>query len=173
MSPIDWATRPLKKYADFSGRAPRAEYWWYVLFLIVAILVASIVENLAGLSPVFITYGPVTMLVIVATLVPSLAAQVRRLHDTDRSGWWIAAMMIPYAFGLWSMRGLFSAAATMDPNNPDAAAMNEAAAQSMGSLGMGSLALMVAGVLGIVILVFLCLRGTEGDNKYGADPYAG
>lgn len=173
MSPIDWATLPLKKYADFSGRAPRAEYWWYVLLVIVAIIVASTIDSLIGLSPLFFTYGPLAVLVMLATFIPSLAAQVRRLHDTNRSGWWVAAVFVPYAFGLWSLRGVIGAAATMDPNHPDPAAINDLAAQSAGSIGLGSLAMLVAGVLGIAIFVFLCLRGTEGDNKYGADPYAG
>ncbi len=50
MSPIDWATRPLKKYADFSGRAPRAEYWWFYLLLIICYVVAAILDSMFGLT---------------------------------------------------------------------------------------------------------------------------
>jgi uncharacterized membrane protein YhaH (DUF805 family) len=50
MSPVDWAKRPiLEKYADFSGRAPRAEYWWYVLALVVAYIVVAIIEGVLGI----------------------------------------------------------------------------------------------------------------------------
>lgn len=171
MSPIDWATLPLKKYADFSGRAPRAEYWWYVLFLIIAYLVAMIVENVLGLTPYFVNYGPLMLLLLAATFIPSIAAQVRRLHDTNRSGWWIAAMWVPYAIGLWSMRSVFAAAAAMNSENPDPEAVNQIAAQSMGSVGMGGLFMLIAVIMGIIILIFMCLKGTDGDNKYGPDPY--
>lgn len=171
MSPIDWATLPLKKYADFSGRAPRAEYWWYVLFLIIVMVIAMIIEGIVGLKPYFANYGLLTMLVMLGTFIPSLAAQVRRLHDTDRSGWWVAAMWVPYAIGLWSMRSVFAATAALDPNNPDPEAINQIAAQSTGSVGMGGLFMLVAVIFGIIILVFLCLKGTDGENKYGPDPY--
>jgi uncharacterized membrane protein YhaH (DUF805 family) len=59
MTPIDWAKRPLDKYAVFTGRAPRAEYWWYALALVVVFIVLSIVESIVGLNKmVFGLYGP-------------------------------------------------------------------------------------------------------------------
>jgi uncharacterized membrane protein YhaH (DUF805 family) len=95
MTPIDWATRPLKKYADFTGRAPRAEYWWFVLLYFVGYVVASIVDSILGLNPMVLTYGPITMLFALAILIPSLAVGARRLHDTYRSGWWLLIGLIP------------------------------------------------------------------------------
>ena len=95
MSPIDWATLPLKKYADFSGRAPRPEYWWFVLLYFVGYIIANIVDSILGLTPLVLTYGPVTMLFALAILLPSISVGVRRLHDTDRSGWWILIGLIP------------------------------------------------------------------------------
>ena len=71
------------KYADFNGRAGRPEYWWFALFIIIASLALS------KLSP---TLGGVFSL---ATLLPSIAAAARRLHDTNRSGWWQLIAFVP------------------------------------------------------------------------------
>ena len=86
--------RPLQKYADFSGRAPRSEYWWFYLLFIVAYLLAMIVDSVIG-SSLFANYGIVTVLVVLGLFIPSLAAGVRRLHDTDRTGWWYLIALIP------------------------------------------------------------------------------
>lgn len=69
------------KYADFNGRASRGEYWWFVLFSVLAMVAASV---LGRALPAFVVLG---------MFLPMLAAGVRRLHDTDRSGWW---MLIPF-----------------------------------------------------------------------------
>jgi len=95
MSPIDWAMRPLKKYTDFSGRAPRAEYWWFYLLTVVAYLIALILDSLIGTGAAFASTGIIMLLVILGLLIPALAAGVRRLHDTDRSGWWLLIAFIP------------------------------------------------------------------------------
>lgn len=95
MSPIDWATRPLKKYADFSGRAPRAEYWWFYLLIIVGYLVAMILDSIVGTGGVLGSYGILTLVLGLAIIIPSLAVGARRLHDTDRSGWWLLIGLIP------------------------------------------------------------------------------
>jgi len=96
MSPIDWATLPLKKYADFSGRAPRAEYWWFYLLMIVTFVVSSIIDSLMGSNMGGTGYGLVSLVVGLGLIIPSLAAGVRRLHDTDRSGWWLLIGLIPF-----------------------------------------------------------------------------
>ena len=95
MSPIDWATRPLKKYADFTGRAPRAEYWWFYLLIMVGYVIAMILDSLFSLDNAVGPYGIVTMVLGLAILLPSIAAGIRRLHDTDRSGWWLLIGLIP------------------------------------------------------------------------------
>ena len=94
MSPIDWAMRPLKKYADFSGRAPRAEYWWFYLLTVVAYIVAMILDSLVGAGGAG-GFGLLSIVVMLGLLLPSLAAGVRRLHDTDRSGWWLLIALVP------------------------------------------------------------------------------
>jgi uncharacterized membrane protein YhaH (DUF805 family) len=153
MTPIDWATRPLKKYADFTGRAPRAEYWWFYLGMVVAYLVAMIVDSLLGMQIVG-PYGPLTCLIGLAVIVPGLAATVRRLHDTNRSGWWILIVVVPYLItGI--MMGMSAASGDMT---------------GMASAGLVGL---VALVGAIAMLVFMVLPGTQGDNRFGPDPYAG
>ncbi|HEV6967820.1 MULTISPECIES: DUF805 domain-containing protein [Roseateles] len=72
-----------KKYADFSGRASRSEYWWFFLFILLGSAALSYVSH--ALSGVF----------AIGTLLPSLAAATRRLHDTGRSGWWQLIALVP------------------------------------------------------------------------------
>jgi uncharacterized membrane protein YhaH (DUF805 family) len=71
------------KYADFSGCASRPEFWWWVLFTVVAsIALESISYNLSGAFSI-------------ATCLPGIAVTARRLHDTERSGWWQLLLLIP------------------------------------------------------------------------------
>ncbi|PKM03872.1 MAG: DUF805 domain-containing protein [Gammaproteobacteria bacterium HGW-Gammaproteobacteria-6] len=76
------------KYADFTGTASRPEYWWFFLFLVLGSLVAMALSF--WLSMVF----------SLATIVPSLAAATRRLHDTGRSGWWLLISLVPLVGGI-------------------------------------------------------------------------
>jgi uncharacterized membrane protein YhaH (DUF805 family) len=96
---MEWATLPLKKYADFSGRARRKEYWMFTLLMIVAYVVAMVVDGVVGIGGVG-PYGLVTLLVLLAFLLPSLAVTVRRLHDTNRSGWWFLIVFVPIVGGI-------------------------------------------------------------------------
>lgn len=82
------------KYVDFKGRAPRSEFWWWVLFVIIVSVVLSIIDaSVFGSGPEDI--GILSSLWSLATFLPGLAVSVRRLHDTDRSGWWILIGLIP------------------------------------------------------------------------------
>lgn len=79
------------KYADFSGRARRKEYWMFALFYVLLYTIISIVANVLPES-----VGSLVLLVFVLGLfIPCLSALVRRLHDTGRSGWWILLQIIP------------------------------------------------------------------------------
>jgi uncharacterized membrane protein YhaH (DUF805 family) len=92
----------LRQYATFSGRARRAEYWWFFLFAALASFVAGIIDGVLGTVDSSASIGLFGLLVSLALFVPSLAIAVRRLHDTDRSGWWVLAFLIPLAgFVLW------------------------------------------------------------------------
>ena len=92
---MEWATLPLKKYADFTGRARRKEYWMFALLVIVASVVIGMIEGILGLGGTLAMYGPLSLLFMLAILIPSISVGVRRLHDTNRSGWWILIGLIP------------------------------------------------------------------------------
>ena len=102
------------KYADFSGRAVRSEYWYWVLFVFLGSLILDFIDIALGtmvLNPIF----------SLATLIPNIAVAARRLHDMDFSGWW---QLIAFT------------------------------------------------VIGIpVLIVWFCLKGTEGPNRFGTNIY--
>lgn len=80
----------LRKYVDFSGRARRAEYWWFGLFEVLVLILAEIVDYAVASGP-----GVLTILVTLCLFLPSLAVSVRRLHDTGRAGWWVLINFVP------------------------------------------------------------------------------
>lgn len=108
----------IKKYAKFEGRANRPQYWYFVLtqflafFILELLCVIPFVNIIAFLALLVLGLG---------LIVPGIAVAVRRLHDTNKSGWWLLLCFVPF---------------------------------------VGS----------IVILVFMCLEGTKGANKYGDEP---
>jgi len=89
-----WKTVVLGRYAKFDGRAGRAEFWWYALanFIVVALLAI-----LGQVSSIFMV---VYALYALAVLIPGIAVAIRRLHDTNRSGWWLLLALIPIVGGI-------------------------------------------------------------------------
>lgn len=87
---MSWYLKVLRKYAVFSGRARRKEYWMFFLFNLIIIFVLRFIEELAG-GP-----GVLASLYGLAVLIPSIAVAVRRLHDRNRSGWWLLIGVIPF-----------------------------------------------------------------------------
>ncbi|MBI1220515.1 MAG: DUF805 domain-containing protein [Rhodobacteraceae bacterium] len=100
-------TTCLSKYATFSGRARRSELWWFVLFNVILSIIAGILDRMlfgvhdmhmgaadAGMS---FNYQPslIGSVVSLALLLPNLAVAARRMHDIDRSGWWLLIVFIP------------------------------------------------------------------------------
>ena len=84
------------KYVDFSGRARRSEYWYFALFTFLLSFVTSIVDAVIGTDYDGASSGGlISTVASLAVFLPSLAVGVRRLHDTDRSGWWILIGLIP------------------------------------------------------------------------------
>ena len=81
-------------FVTFSGRARRAEYWWFGLFCFGIGLVATLLDHRLTGSPLRHT-GPIVGLVSLAIFLPSLAVTVRRLHDVNRSGWWLLIVLVP------------------------------------------------------------------------------
>jgi uncharacterized membrane protein YhaH (DUF805 family) len=93
---MDWMLMPLRRYAEFSGRSRRKEYWMFYLFCIIVAVVLSVIEGILGLTGmVGGVYGPLTTIFLLGILIPSIAAGIRRLHDTDRSGWWMLIGLVP------------------------------------------------------------------------------
>ena len=86
---MNWYLAVLKKYAVFDGRARRQEYWMFVLFNIIIAFGLGFIEGLVG-GP-----GVVGLLYSLAVFIPGLAVSVRRLHDTNRSGWWLLIGLVP------------------------------------------------------------------------------
>lgn len=90
---MDWYLAVLKNYAGFSGRARRKEYWMFTLFHAIAI---AVLFGIGAAMDSMILY----FIYVLATLVPSLAVTVRRLHDTGRSGGWFFIAFVPFVGGI-------------------------------------------------------------------------
>jgi uncharacterized membrane protein YhaH (DUF805 family) len=103
-------------YVTFSGRAQRSAYWYWVLFIVIVSFVTNFIDAALG------TIGIVGGLVSLALLLPGLSVSIRRLHDLDRTGWWLLIMLT----------------------------------------GIGI----------ILLIVWYCMKGTTGPNRFGADPLA-
>ncbi|MEP7045021.1 MAG: DUF805 domain-containing protein [Dokdonella sp.] len=120
---MDWYVGVLKQYFAFEGRARRKEYWMFTLINVIISIVLMGVDHVLGTLSATSGIGLLGGIYALAVLLPSLAVSVRRLHDTDRSGWWLLICLVPL-------------------------------------------------IGGIVLLVFMCLEGTRGTNRFGADPKA-
>lgn len=128
---MEWMLMPYRRYADFSGRSRRKEYWMFVLLsaIVSAICVALMVAGGwqgqldGGTSPGGTFWLGAAILAVfgIGSFIPSIAVQVRRFHDQNRSGWMVLLGFVPY-------------------------------------------------VGGIIVLVFMCLEGTRGANRFGPDP---
>ena len=92
---MNWYLEVLKKYAVFSGRSRRKEYWMFVLFNIIVSIVLAIVDTMTGTMSAAYGIGLLGGIYSLLVLIPSIAVGVRRLHDTDRSGWWLLIALIP------------------------------------------------------------------------------
>jgi uncharacterized membrane protein YhaH (DUF805 family) len=92
---MDYYLKVLKNYAVFKGRARRKEYWLFVLFNVLAVLLLSLVDNILGTYDEKSKAGLIGSIYSLAVIIPSIAVSIRRLHDTDKSGWWLLLHLIP------------------------------------------------------------------------------
>jgi len=83
-----------ENYCNFEGRAPRSEYWWFALFAVLLGIVTSIIDGILG-TVTANGIGLISSIASLALIIPSIAVAVRRLHDTDRSGWFYLLNFIP------------------------------------------------------------------------------
>lgn len=165
---MEWMLLPLKRYAQFNGRSQRKEYWMWILFVILGSIVCSILDSMLGtggkspLEPapppngvmyvVGIMGGVLSTLFVLATFLPGIAVSVRRLHDLDRTGWWMLVTSAPYLIGLILVA---SVATTGEVGGP---------------VILGGILMLLGGIAAIVMLVWFCSRGTIGSNRFGPDP---
>ena len=92
---VSWYLEALKKYAVFHGRSRRAEYWYFVLFNLIVAIVLAAIDSLLGTFSSAQNIGLLSGIYSLAVLIPTLAVTFRRLHDIDRSGWWILINLVP------------------------------------------------------------------------------
>ncbi|MFT4038553.1 MAG: DUF805 domain-containing protein [Thermomicrobiales bacterium] len=142
-------------YANFNGRALRSEYWWWAVFGWIAGVIARALDSALHLN--FATdattgqgSGVLSLIVSLALLIPGLAVAVRRLHDTDRSGWWLLLGIIPFLAWIVLIIGALVASSTNSDNIG-------------GWLALGLVPL----ICWIVLLVWFASKGTPGPNRYG------
>ena len=161
-----------RKYFSISGRAPRSEYWWFTLFLIliggtlgfIALLVGGTAlmsffnespsDSSAGMALVAAVIGLLAFVFYLITFIPSLTVLFRRFHDVGLSGWWLGG----YAIG-W---GLVFAIGGMNAMNMD----------SDGNVITLVLSLLL-NIAGIAIFIVTLLPSKAGTNKYGPPPLSG
>lgn len=149
--PIEAVKVCFRKYATFKGRASRSEYWWFILFVAIASVIGEIAEGAMGSDG-----AAINGVIAIATFMPSLSAQVRRIHDTNRSGWWVG--------GYWLLSSV--GGAYMGYIAWQSGAMETA---SGGAAMMALLSLWGIAVLAysLTLLIFTVRRGTYGRNDYG------
>ncbi|QDK33999.1 DUF805 domain-containing protein [Sphingomonas sp. IC081] len=118
---IEWLILPLKRYADFTGRSGRQEYWLFqaAAAVITFAFLLSVIDLGSGSS---ILVAGSSGLALIGLIVPQVALQVRRFHDQDKPGWFVLLNLVPY-------------------------------------------------VGPVIVLVFMLLRGTPWENRYGPNPY--
>ena len=92
---MSWYLEALKKYAVFGGRSRRKEYWYFVLFSLIVSLVLSAIDALLGTFSSSTNVGLLGGIYGLAIIIPSIAVSVRRLHDIDRTGWWVLISLVP------------------------------------------------------------------------------
>ena len=97
---MNWYLEVLKKYAVFSGRARRKEYWYFSLFNIIFIILLTTIDYVVGTVNKEIGIGLLESIYALGVLIPGLAVSFRRLHDTDRSAWWLFISLIPLIGGI-------------------------------------------------------------------------
>ncbi len=90
---MEWFKIALRKYAVFTGRARRKEYWFFVLFYLLIAIGLGFIDSVLGLGSE--EFGLLSGLFGLAMVVPAFAVAIRRMHDTGRSGWWVLVNFIP------------------------------------------------------------------------------
>ncbi len=155
---LEWMLMPLKRYADFSGRSQRKEFWMFQLLNVIVtavflgpiykVMIGDMMSQMAvgqdgtysaaastgfqfGNHPIALVFAAIGVIWALFVLIPGIAVTVRRLHDRDMSGWWYLGFVV---LAMIPLIGL---------------------------------------VASIAFIVVMCLEGTKGTNRFGADPKGG
>ena len=134
-----------KKYFVFKGRAKRSEYWWFFLFLILASFASQLLDVVVLGQSFWINYGPINTIVNLILIIPILSAGARRLHDTNKSGWWQLLGLIGLAISYYQKdmltKGLITSSYFI-----------------LSFLALGTY---------ILLIVWLASKGDKKKNKFG------
>ncbi len=152
-----------KKFITIKGRASRSEYWWFILvgwilnFLVIHCL--EVISSTLGWDEIFFLtiHYVVNNILYVVILIPTICASVRRLHDTNTKGWWL--LLYPISIAVIFIGGI---------------GIKADVSVVMHTI---SIIFIIIGIIGFIIggiylLALHCLKGTEGDNRFGKDPLA-
>lgn len=166
--------RPLIHFADFKGRAQRAEYWLFVFFqsVVLGLCLAGAFGSFSNDDPgralsAFLMWSGLAGLASLILFLPYLAVLVRRLHDADRSAWWMLLLAPGYLSPLLMSGALVSAVGQVGAAGADQGAV--IAALMSGLAGAGAI-LMVASICNLALVTLTLLPGTRGPNRFGPDP---
>jgi uncharacterized membrane protein YhaH (DUF805 family) len=106
---MSWYWLAMRKYCDFTGRARRKEYWYFTLYYSLGLVLFVVLDVLFGTFNSQISLGWLTVLYLLASLLPMLGVSVRRLHDIGRSGWWVLLNFLPgFGSAVLSVIALFN-----------------------------------------------------------------
>ena len=97
---MEWYLKVLRQYADFNGRARRKEYWMFTLFHMIAAFTTAFIGGLLAEATDGASMA-LYFIYLIGTIIPGLAVTVRRLHDTNKSGWMILVSLIPLIGSIW------------------------------------------------------------------------
>ena len=152
---MKWFLKCIRNYMNFSGRARRTEFWYFILFSCLLLIVAMALDVVCFNTP----YGVFYLLVALFLFLPQLAVSARRLHDTGRTSKWLLWNYL--ALLVWAVAALVLSGLSAFAGGRDASAW--------------FLIVLCGGcvfffVWEIVFLVWFCLPGTPGENRYGPDP---
>lgn len=96
---MSWFRMALQNYVVFSGRSRRAEFWWFNLVFVIVYCALSLVDVVTGTFDADNGIGLTSGIFLLAMLPPALSVSVRRMHDIDRTGWWVLLSLIPLLGG--------------------------------------------------------------------------
>jgi uncharacterized membrane protein YhaH (DUF805 family) len=135
------------KYAAFSGRASRSEYWYFILFTVLVGFATGLIDM--AVFGIENSLSPLNSIASLAMLLPSIAVGYRRLHDTNRSGWWLGGFYL----GIIPLIGLIGIVTSQISGDASTVLLVACFAAFL--------------IYSILLMVFLCQRGNPGANRFG------